>query len=59
VLALRTDALPVHYVFLRKKLDVEEAVESLLEASQDELKGDAKGVVVVWDVAFDHLGGMF
>ncbi|WVR06104.1 diphthamide biosynthesis protein 2 [Kwoniella sp. DSM 27419] len=48
-----TDAIPVHYVFPRRKLDTQHAVESLIEASKDELEG--KGVVVIWDVAYDWL----
>jgi len=54
----RTDALPVHYVFPRRRLDLDEAVGSLLEASEEPLEGDGKGVMVVWDVAFDHLAGV-
>ncbi|WWD17624.1 diphthamide biosynthesis protein 2 [Kwoniella shandongensis] len=53
-----TDALPVHYVFPRRKLDVEHAAKSLLESSADELSdagGGKKGVVVVWDVAYDWI----
>ncbi|KAK8866169.1 diphthamide biosynthesis protein 2 [Kwoniella newhampshirensis] len=51
-----TDALPVHYVFPRRKLDVEHAAQTLSDASQEELgEGGKKGVVVVWDVAYDWL----
>ena len=46
-------------------MDVGLAVESLLRASQVELedaddrgeKKTGKGVMVVWDVSFDHLAG--
>ena len=55
----RTDALPVHYVFPQRKIDVDEAAECLMEASRSEIEGARKGVVVVWDVAFDHLAGEF
>nr|XP_019049513.1 diphthamide biosynthesis protein 2 [Kwoniella bestiolae CBS 10118]OCF28443.1 diphthamide biosynthesis protein 2 [Kwoniella bestiolae CBS 10118] len=52
-----TDALPVFYVFPRRKFDIAHAAEQFLEASQDDLSEDGgkKGVVVVWDVAFDWL----
>ncbi|KAL7419521.1 Diphthamide biosynthesis protein 2 [Cryptotrichosporon argae] len=47
-----TDALPVHYVFPKRRLDVARAADSLAEAT----KGDVvKGVIVVWDVAHDWL----
>ncbi|KGB79085.1 diphthamide biosynthesis protein 2 [Cryptococcus deuterogattii R265] len=53
-----TDALPVHYVFPRQKLDVKQAVRSLLRASKDELGDEGKkGIVVVWDVSYDWLAG--
>lgn len=52
-----TDALPVHYVFPRRKLDIAEAGRALLEAST-ELAEDHKGVIVVWDVSYDWLSGM-
>jgi len=63
---IRTDALPVHYVFPRMTLGVAAAVEALVEASKDEMssRGEGedfvegkKGVIVVWDVAFDWLAG--
>lgn len=53
-----TDALPVHYVFPRRKLDISEVVQRLRSISEDDfLPGDPakKGLVVVWDVAFDWL----
>ncbi|AFR98449.1 diphthamide biosynthesis protein 2 [Cryptococcus neoformans C23] len=51
-----TDALPVHYVFPRQKLDVKQAMGSLLAASKKELDDDGKkGIVVVWDVSYDWL----
>jgi diphthamide biosynthesis protein 2 len=53
----RTDALPVHYVFPRQKLDVNEAGRALLEASSELAEGSHKGVMVVWDVSFDWLSG--
>jgi len=53
---IRTDALPVHYVFPRQELDVSEAAGSLLGGSHEELK-EKKGIIVVWDVAYDHLAG--
>lgn len=57
----RTDALPVHYVFPRQRIDVALAAESLVEASQEEMAGPSgsgkKGVVVVWDVAIDWVSG--
>ena len=62
----RTDALPVHYVFPRMMLDVDAAAKALVEASSEEMEsrgeGDnrvegKKGVIVVWDVAFDWLAG--
>ena len=49
-----TDAIPVHYVFPRRSLDVFVAGVSLAEASKSELESGRKGVVVVWDVAYDH-----
>ena len=52
-----TDALPVHYVFPRRKLDITEAGRALLEAST-ELGESHKGVMVVWDVSYDWLSGM-
>jgi diphthamide biosynthesis protein 2 len=52
-----TDALPVHYVFPRRKLDIVEAGRALLEASSD-LGESHKGVMVVWDVSYDWLSGM-
>lgn len=61
-----TDALPVHYVFPRMTLNVGAAAEALMEASSEEMssKGEGedriegkKGVIVVWDVAFDWLAG--
>jgi diphthamide biosynthesis protein 2 len=51
-----TDALPVHYVFPRRKLDIAEAGRALLEAST-ELGESHKGVMVVWDVSYDWLSG--
>jgi hypothetical protein len=62
----RTDALPVHYVFPQMTLDIDAAVEALIGASSEELepRGEGedrveakKGVIVVWDVAFDWLAG--
>ena len=55
----RTEALPVHYVFPRQKMDVDEAVGSLLKISRSELVGVGakKGVILVWDVSLDHLAG--
>lgn len=53
----RTDALHVHYVFPRRKLDVDEAVGSLVEAMEKDSERGCEGVVVVWDVAYDHLAG--
>jgi len=61
-----TDALPVHYVFPRMSLNVGAAAEALIKASSEEMssKGEGedriegkKGVIVVWDVAFDWLAG--
>jgi diphthamide biosynthesis protein 2 len=52
-----TDALPVHYVFPRRKLDIVKAGRALLEASS-ELGESHKGVMVVWDVSYDWLSGM-
>ncbi|OCF42114.1 diphthamide biosynthesis protein 2 [Kwoniella heveanensis CBS 569] len=53
-----TDAIPVHYVFPRRKLDIKHVASSLLDASKGELGEDGrKGVVVVWDVAYDWLAG--
>jgi len=52
-----TDALPVHYVFPRRKLDIADAGRALLEAST-ELGENHKGVIVVWDVSYDWLSGM-
>jgi diphthamide biosynthesis protein 2 len=51
-----TDALPVHYVFPRRRLDIAEAGRALLEAST-ELGESHKGVMVVWDVSYDWLSG--
>jgi hypothetical protein len=53
----RTDALPVHYVFPRQKLDVEDAGRALLAASSELAEGSHKGVMVVWDVSYDWLSG--
>ncbi|OCF54334.1 diphthamide biosynthesis protein 2 [Kwoniella mangroviensis CBS 10435] len=51
-----TDALPVFYVFPRRKLDITHAAEQFSEVSKEELsEGGKKGVVVVWDVSFDWL----
>nr|XP_019007414.1 diphthamide biosynthesis protein 2 [Kwoniella pini CBS 10737]OCF46195.1 diphthamide biosynthesis protein 2 [Kwoniella pini CBS 10737] len=52
-----TDALPVFYVFPRRKLDVQHAVAGFIEASKEDLTEESvkKGVIVVWDVAFDWL----
>ncbi|WVF70225.1 diphthamide biosynthesis protein 2 [Kwoniella sp. CBS 6097] len=51
-----TDAIPVHYVFPRRKLDIKQVAESLLAESEGELGEDGKkGIVVVWDVAYDWL----
>ncbi|WVQ97669.1 diphthamide biosynthesis protein 2 [Kwoniella sp. CBS 9459] len=51
-----TDAIPVHYVFPRRKLDIKHVGESLLKESEEELgEDDKKGIVVVWDVAYDWL----
>ncbi|KAL1408870.1 Diphthamide biosynthesis protein 2 [Vanrija albida] len=47
-----TDALPVHYVFPRRSLDVAAAVEALRDVSKDEV-AEKRGIVVVWDVAYD------
>lgn len=56
----RTDALPVHYVFPRQKLDVKQAMGSLLAACKKELDDDGKkGIVVVWDVSYDWLASEF
>ena len=52
-----TDALPVHYVFPRRKLDIAEAGKALSEASSELAGGSHKGVMVVWDVAYDWLSG--
>ncbi|WVN89172.1 diphthamide biosynthesis protein 2 [Cryptococcus depauperatus CBS 7841] len=49
-----TGSLPVHYVFHRKRLDVERAKQSLIETSSEDLE-KKKGVIVVWDVAYDWL----
>lgn len=54
----RTDALPVHYVFPRQTLDLDEAFRALQEASSELGEGSYKGIVVVWDVSFDWLSGM-
>lgn len=48
----RTDALPVHYVFPRRSLDVAAAAEALRDVSTDDV-AEKRGVVVVWDVAYD------
>lgn len=53
----RTDALPVHYVFPRRKLDLEAAKKALLDATIELADGSNKGVVIVWDVAYDWLAG--
>jgi diphthamide biosynthesis protein 2 len=65
----RTDALPVHYVFPRMKLDIEHALDDLTIVSKEELEshsedghshaasGKKRGIIVVWDVAFDWLAG--
>jgi diphthamide biosynthesis protein 2 len=53
----RTDALPVHYVFPRQKLDVNEAGRALLEASSELAEGSHKGVTIVWDISYDWLSG--
>ncbi|WVQ82524.1 diphthamide biosynthesis protein 2 [Cryptococcus sp. DSM 104549] len=50
-----TDALPVHYVFPRRKLDIQRAADALLKASKEEFDDGKKGVVVVWDVSYDWL----
>ncbi|WRT64437.1 diphthamide biosynthesis protein 2 [Kwoniella shivajii] len=53
-----TDALPVHYVFPRRRLNTAHAVECLLESGRDDSGGEdgaEKGGIVVWDVAFDWL----
>jgi diphthamide biosynthesis protein 2 len=52
----RTDALPVHYVFPRAFLNVDGAVSAFMEESRSEMQ-ERKGVIVVWDVAYDHLAG--
>jgi len=52
----RTDALPVHYVFPRFRLDPAAAFAEL-DAKTD-WKGK-EGVVVVWDVAYDWLQGEY
>lgn len=52
----RTDALPVHYVFPRRRLDAAAAAKALRDATED-LEG--KGVVVMWDVAYDWLAGEY
>lgn len=54
-----TDALPVHYVFPRRKLDLAEAGKALSEASSELAEGSHKGVMLVWDVAYDWLSGTF
>lgn len=56
-LIARTDALPVHYVFPRQKLDVKEAGQALLAASSELAEGSHKGVMVVWDVSYNWLDG--
>jgi diphthamide biosynthesis protein 2 len=48
----------VHYVFPRRRLDVKKAVESLMEGSRLEME-ERKGIIVVWDVAYDHLAGVY
>jgi hypothetical protein len=55
----RTDALPVHYVFPRQRLELQEAVEALQGASVELSEGSHKGVIVVWDVSYDWLSGVF
>nr|XP_018267417.1 diphthamide biosynthesis protein 2 [Kwoniella dejecticola CBS 10117]OBR89575.1 diphthamide biosynthesis protein 2 [Kwoniella dejecticola CBS 10117] len=52
-----TDALPVFYVFPRRKLDISHAITEFTDASREDLseEGGKKGVIVVWDVAFDWL----
>ncbi|KAI9638236.1 peptidyl-diphthamide biosynthesis [Dioszegia hungarica] len=47
-----TDALPVHYVFQRQSLDVEEALNAFRAASEAD-RSERKGTVVVWDVGYD------
>lgn len=49
--------MPVHYVFPRKSLDVKQSGASLKTASEGEVGSSRKGVVVVWDVAYDHAAG--
>lgn len=51
-----TDAIPVHYVFPRHHINVAAAVQALKDASTNELK-EKRGVVVVWDVAYDWRAG--
>lgn len=55
-LTARTDSLPVHYVFPRQSLDVDHALESLQDASKPD-REERRGVVVVWDVAYDWKAG--
>ncbi|ODN78024.1 diphthamide biosynthesis protein 2, variant [Cryptococcus amylolentus CBS 6039] len=50
-----TDALPIHYVFPRKKLDVGHAFGALSKTSEEDVQDGKKGVIVVWDVAYDWL----
>ncbi|WWC86502.1 diphthamide biosynthesis protein 2 [Kwoniella dendrophila CBS 6074] len=52
-----TDAIPVFYVFPRRKFDIKHAAENFVEASKDDLgeEDGKKGAIVIWDVAFDWL----
>ena len=63
---IRSDALPVHYVFPRRSLDINHALECLVESGRSDLGGTSeglkeqesnKGIIVVWEVAFDWLSG--
>lgn len=56
----RTDAIPVHYVFPRRKVELDSARQGFMAVRGEVLADDTErtGVIVVWDVAYDWAAGM-
>ncbi len=59
--SIRTDSIPVRYVFPKRSLDINASADALFDAASASISAKGKEkethVLVVWDVGYDWMAG--